>query len=110
MISCLFIYYSRFKECSTEQTFLFKCACILVEKYPKFKERSDQIIGGDEKSNEIHKAVKAEPVDSYNDERLDASALTFTVMVGSKELLVRCYNTSLFTAVSQYFTSEWLVL
>ncbi|WOG87068.1 hypothetical protein DCAR_0206288 [Daucus carota subsp. sativus] len=64
------------------------CEFMSVEKYPKFKERSDQIIGGDEKSNEIHKAVKAEPVDSYNDERLDASALTFTVMVGSKELLV----------------------
>ncbi|KAL1827129.1 hypothetical protein ACET3Z_005541 [Daucus carota] len=77
------------------------CEFMSVEKYPKFKERSDQIIGGDEKSNEIHKAVKAEPVDSYNDERLDASALTFTVMVGSKELLELPKSVTLWTCMDK---------
>ncbi|KAK1356479.1 hypothetical protein POM88_049735 [Heracleum sosnowskyi] len=57
------------------------------EKYPKFKDKSNQIFGGDEKHNEVRKVVKSEPMDSLNDERLDASALSFSVMVGSSEHL-----------------------
>lgn len=75
----------------------------LAEKYPKFKDKSNQIFGGDKKHNEVRKVVKSEPVDSLNDKRLDASALSFSVMVGSSEYLVRRQQTSSFTIVSQYF-------
>ncbi|KAL8088940.1 hypothetical protein AgCh_038638 [Apium graveolens] len=57
------------------------------ENYLKFKDRSNQISGWDEKNNEVRKVVKTEPVDSLNDERLNASALSFSVTVGSSEHL-----------------------
>lgn len=103
--SPVFLSFTTIRKGLYEMGLIIEICLHLADKYPKFKDKSNQIFGGDEKHNEVREVVKSESVDSLNDQRLDASTLSFSVMVGSSEHLVRCQLTSLFTIVSYYFTN-----